>query len=93
MLTLQRGTFNLVTSLEAEVPGADERVPFVDLLQAAAKGVGEDETAYKEGSDWVRRREQADIPIGFPRPSAPCGSSSPPSSSARGGCSVSDATL
>jgi hypothetical protein len=45
MLALQRGTLDLITSLEAEVPGADERVPFVDLLEAAAEGVGEDEAA------------------------------------------------
>jgi hypothetical protein len=46
MLALKRGALNLITSLEAEVPGADERVPFMDLLKAAPERAGEDETAY-----------------------------------------------
>lgn len=46
MLALKRGALNLITSLEAEVPGADERVPFMDLLKAATERAGEDETAY-----------------------------------------------
>lgn len=46
MLTLKIGTFNLITGLEAEVTGTDERVPFVDLLQAASERAGEDQTAY-----------------------------------------------
>lgn len=45
VLTLQSGTFDFVAGLEAEVAIPDERVPFVNLLEAAAERVGKDEAA------------------------------------------------
>lgn len=58
MLALKGGAFYIVAGLEAKVPSSNERVPFVNLLQAASESIGEDQTTFSEArsafvADWM----------------------------------------